>query len=155
MFCVRLLSSTKVSGQSDCINSSLLTTRPLFSTSTSNVSKTFGGSGVIRPSRINNRSSTSRRNGPNSYNCLVRFSITNSGNFFGIRLQTAWNPLGYCLGFLQDISYGFSLYVTAQRRSCRRTRIGNAIPRRRGQSASILVPINQAHNLDRAVGWLG
>src|SRR5262245_66020244 len=111
MFCVRLLSSTKVSGQSDCINSSLLTTLPLFSTSTSNVSKTFGGSGVIRPSRINNLSSASRRNGPNSYNCLVCFCITNYGNFFRIILQTAWNTLGYSGGFRNDIDRGILFIV--------------------------------------------
>ena len=61
MLRVRLLSSTKLSGQTVRINSSFPTNRPACRISTSSVSKTFGSRGTGSPSRSNRCSAGSRR----------------------------------------------------------------------------------------------
>src|SRR6185369_6197919 len=71
MFCARLFSSTKLSGQTFCINSCFVSTWLLFSSSTSSVSKTFGVSGTSRFSLKSRRSAGSTRNTSNE---KMRFS---------------------------------------------------------------------------------
>src|SRR5438128_12354647 len=66
-FLARFTSSTKVSGQTFFISSSLSITCPPCSTNTNNVSKAFGVSGMWCSSRRSRRSVASRRKGPNSY----------------------------------------------------------------------------------------
>src|SRR6516164_5673620 len=77
-------SSTKVSGQTFFINSSLSTKCPAFSTRKSRASKAFGGSGKGFPSRSRRHSSASRRKRPKPYKCLVFLFITPRKEFFRI-----------------------------------------------------------------------
>src|SRR5215204_7175199 len=69
-------SSTKVSGQTSPSSSSFPTTCPPRLTRARRVPKAFGVSGTGSPSRSSRRSASSRRNGPNSYKCLVGVLIT-------------------------------------------------------------------------------
>src|SRR5213083_3074678 len=78
MFLASVASSTKVSGHSPLINSSLGRSRPELSTSATSVSKTLGARDTAFPSRNNLRSAASRRNGPNSFECLCCSVITRS-----------------------------------------------------------------------------
>src|SRR5215212_2943355 len=75
MLLSRLFSSTKASGQTSAINSSLLTRRPPRRTSAANVSNAFSVSGTRSPARVSKRSDASSRNGPNSYKCLSCFDM--------------------------------------------------------------------------------
>ncbi len=65
MFCERLFSSTKLSGQTRRISSSLPRQWPLFSTSATSVSNAFGVSGTGCPSRSSSPSRVSTTKGPN------------------------------------------------------------------------------------------
>ena len=76
MVCVRFDSSTKLSGQTAFISSSLLTILPAFCTSKSRMSKAFGVSGTVWPPRRNVRFRGFRLNSPNRYKLLVRLGIT-------------------------------------------------------------------------------
>src|SRR5215211_2795594 len=75
MFCDRLLSSTKLSGHTFLINSSLPTICPPRSTSADSVSKSFGVSATSVSSRDSVPSAASSRKGPNSYEHGFGFSM--------------------------------------------------------------------------------
>src|SRR5208283_2993590 len=73
--CVRFDSSTKLSGQTAFISSSLVTVLPAFCTNKSRTSKAFGVSGTVVPPLLNTRLCASRWNSSNSYKLLVRLDI--------------------------------------------------------------------------------
>src|SRR4030095_16749332 len=119
MLCVRLLSSTKLSGQTVCINSSFSTSRPPRRISTSSVSKTFGSSGTGLPSRSSRRSAGSRRKESNSNNSLSGLVIPLRGISEGILLRfsrTCVSPLSIFHRELSSFSLG-AAKPTSQRRT--------------------------------------
>jgi hypothetical protein len=81
MFCARLDSSTKVSGQTAFIKSSFKTTCSLLRTSTKRVSKAFSCKGTCWLSRNRTRLPESSRKAPNSYNSFPWLLITRLINF--------------------------------------------------------------------------
>src|SRR6185295_19481361 len=81
MLLSRLFSSTKASGHTSAINSSLLTRWPSRRTSVASVSKAFSVKGTRAPSlRDSKRSAVSRRNAPNTYKWLSCWSMATFRN---------------------------------------------------------------------------